>query len=91
MIGQTIKLNGLPYLIIGVTPPKFTGTDLLPVEFDFWTPLSMLRQLNPASRAPQKTDASSLDPRDFSILARLNSSVTRPQAQAEADLLTSPL
>ncbi len=87
VIGQTIKLNGLPYLIIGVTPPKFTGTDLLPVEFDFWAPLSMLRQLVPASRAPQKADASSLDPRDFSILARLNSSVTRPQAQAEAELL----
>ncbi len=70
-------MNGSPYTVIGVAPENFTGTDFIPFEFDFWAPLSMIGQLDPAL----KTGAS------YQLLARLKNRVSRGQAQAEASLL----
>src|SRR5690242_1515924 len=35
IIGQTIVLNGMPYTVIGVAPPKFTGTVKM-MTGEFW-------------------------------------------------------
>lgn len=44
VVGETIKLSGLEYSVIGVAPPDFTGTiPGLPTEF--WTPLMMVESL----------------------------------------------
>ncbi len=76
-VGRTIALNGLPYTIIGIAPENFTGTDFIPFEFDFWAPLSMIGQLDPAL----KSIAS------FQLLGRLKNGVSRGQAQNETSLL----
>jgi predicted permease len=45
LIGQTLTLNGLPFTVIGVTPPGFKGTLSLAGPDRIWVPLSMREQL----------------------------------------------
>ena len=95
VIGQTIKLNGLAYTIVGVAPREFTGTDVFPTESGFWAPLSMIDQLDPAfgpASDPASNGAWREQWRDtthpgFQLLARLKKGVAPAQAQAETDLL----
>jgi len=90
-IGQTIRLNGLPYTIVGVAPQGFTGTDTVPTESGFWAPLSMLDQLQPefgpASDSTWREQFRDSSHPGFQIMARLKEGVSREKAQAETDLL----
>jgi predicted permease len=95
VIGQTIKLNGLSYTIVGVAPREFAGTDVFPTESGFWAPLSMIDQLDPEF-SPVSDPASNGAWRErwrdtthpgFQLLARLKNGVAPAQAQAETDLL----
>ncbi|MFN8060175.1 MAG: ABC transporter permease [Vicinamibacterales bacterium] len=44
VIGQTMKLSGVDYTIVGVAPPAFAG--VLPgVPAEFWVPVSMIDRL----------------------------------------------
>ena len=45
LVGQTLTLNGLPFTVIGVTPPGFKGTLSLAGPDRVWVPLSMREQL----------------------------------------------
>jgi predicted permease len=45
LLGQTMTLNGLPFTIIGITPPGFKGTFSLAGPDRIWVPLSMREQL----------------------------------------------
>jgi macrolide transport system ATP-binding/permease protein len=86
VIGRSVTLNGTAYAVIGVAPPAFTGTDVIPTESAFWVPVSMVRQLDPG-----------LDPvldhwyeathTGFQLLARLKDGVSVAAAQAETGLL----
>ena len=49
-IGQTIRLNGHPLTIIGVTPEKFQGT-VLSINFSFWTPATLAPFCSPGHRS----------------------------------------
>src|SRR5579871_121421 len=45
LIGRSIKLNGVPFTVIGITPHDFMGTNLnVP---DFWVPLRLWKTLHP--------------------------------------------
>ena len=91
VIGQTIKLNSLPYTIVGVAPQGFTGTDTTPIESGFWAPLSMLDQLQPefgpASDSTWREQFRDSSHPGFQIIARLKEGISREKAQAETDLL----
>ena len=39
IVGQTIRLNNVPYTVVGVAEPGFTGTTF--VGADFWAPMAM--------------------------------------------------
>jgi predicted permease len=39
VIGATVSINGVPYTIVGVTPPQFYGDTLRSDPPDFWLPL----------------------------------------------------
>ena len=45
LIGQTLTLNGMPFTVIGITPPGFKGTFSLAGPDRVWVPLSMREQL----------------------------------------------
>src|SRR5215216_7921632 len=89
LVGSSIKLNGKPFTVIGITHPEFIG---LRYEMpDIWLPLAM-RAAMPADRfdgiAPEKRDW--YGGRDFpwvSIFARLKPGRTAPEARTEMNVL----
>jgi predicted permease len=78
-IGRTVRMNGMDFTIVGVTPKSFTGIDQW-VHPYFYVPLSMAPRLMAAS------DANVLEQRGnrmFSAKGRLQPGVSRQAAQAE--------
>jgi macrolide transport system ATP-binding/permease protein len=82
-LGQTIKLNGAAFTVIGIAPEEFTGTSAdAPVTPDFWAPLSMQAPFVKGQDWLTATDQPS-----FQILARLKPSTLLPAAEAQVDSL----
>lgn len=82
ILGQTLKLNGTAFTIIGVAPEEFPGTAVPPQVPDFWAPVAMQPQL-----APGRDWRSDPDNRQFVILGRLAPYTTLKRAQAETAVL----
>jgi predicted permease len=84
ILGKTIRLNGIAFTIVGITPHNFVGTN---VEApDFWLPLNLEPLIYP--------DDNWLRNREnlcCRILARLAPGVGIDQAQAEMSLLAGQL
>jgi predicted permease len=92
LVGSSIKLNGKPFTVIGITHPEFIG--LRQEMPDIWLPLAM--------RAAMATDRYEDIPsekrdwfgRDFpwlSVFARLKPGTTAPQARTEMNILLPQL
>jgi predicted permease len=47
VIGRTIRLNGYPFTVIGVTPKTFLSTRLFSYAPSLWVPLGMHEQIRP--------------------------------------------
>jgi predicted permease len=81
-IGKTIKLNGRPFTIIGVTEPKFDALTLAN-KYDVWTPLARRPDLIPHWR-PRNDQ---IDSFWILIIARAKAGVPIEKAQAAVSLL----
>src|SRR5215213_7868520 len=85
LVGSSIKLNGKPFTVIGITHPEFVG--LRQEMPDIWLPLAMRAAMSSdryEDIAPEKRDW--YGGRDFawlSIYARLNPGRTAPEARTE--------
>lgn len=80
-IGTTLRLNGLPYTIIGVTEPGFTGTTI--IGADFWVPFAMEQHV-------RNGDTSLLQENNavwHTAIGRLKPGVTTQQAQQELNAI----
>jgi hypothetical protein len=42
LVGQSIKLNGNDYSIVGIAPPDFTGTTIPGFSSELWIPVAMV-------------------------------------------------
>jgi predicted permease len=87
VIGTSVKLNGYPFTIVGVTPRDFFGAELS-YRSDFYVPVMMSGQLftgqGPLSgKAMLETRLH----RTFSIRGRLQHGMSLAQAQSEASLI----
>jgi macrolide transport system ATP-binding/permease protein len=89
LVGNSIKLNGKPFTVVGITHPEFVG--LRREMPDVWLPLAM-RAAMPSDRFegidPEKRDW--YGGRDFpwlSIYARLKPGRTAPEARTEMNVL----
>ena len=84
MLGKTIRLNGIAFTIVGITPHNFVGTN---VEApDFWLPLSLEPLVHP--------DDNWLRNREnlcCRLYGRLASDASIDQAQAEMTLVAGRL
>jgi predicted permease len=81
-VGRTIKLNGVPFTIVGVADAGFTR--LTPgTNYDMWVPLTQVQALRIG------WGRGSMDERNFwlVILGRLKQGVTAQQAQSATSLL----
>lgn len=86
-IGATARLNGLPFTIIGVTPPTFTGTDAL-IHVSGYVPVWML------DAVMHREGASILERRDahsFNALGRLKPGVSLAQARTALEIASGEL
>jgi len=84
VLGKTIRLNGAPFTIVGITPHDFVGTSV--AVPDFWLPLSLEPLVHP--------DSSLLHDREnlhLRMFGRLAPGIDMRQAQAEITLLISHL
>jgi putative ABC transport system permease protein len=81
VLGQTLRLYGRPYEIVGVMGPEFQFPN---GRFLFWIPLESALAATPEQKQNRTL-------RIFQVLARLRPGVTLPQAQAEVDALAARL
>ena len=78
ILGHTIRINGVDFDIIGVTPESFPGVDQY-VRPSVYIPATLIQRLT-GSPKDITEDRSALN---FEIKGRLKTGVTREQAQAE--------
>ena len=81
-IGKAVKLNGVPFTIVGVADPGFTR--LTPGRsYDMWVPLSQFKSLR------LQWGRGSTDEKNWwlVVMGRLKPGVTQQQAQSAASLL----
>jgi predicted permease len=81
IVGKSLTLNGAPLTIIGVAPRGFAGTILTDYP-DLWYPLSR------ESRNDWRTDRNN---RNYSLIGRMKPGVTRAQALANMQMLSTQL
>ena len=78
ILGRTVRLNGIDFKIIGVTPESFFGMDIY-VHPAFYAPLTMMRRLGTNAANPLEDRAN----RFLQVKGRLQPGISREQAQAE--------
>jgi len=79
VIGRVVRMNGIDFTVVGVTPKSFTGIDQW-IRPYFYVPLSMASRLIVSSGAGVLEDRGN---RMFNAKGRLAPGVTRETAQAE--------
>jgi len=80
VVGSTISLNGVPFVVAGIVPRGFTGV-LAPLAGDLWVPIAADSVLRPA------LDAQAPFAQSLHLVGRLKTGVERAQAQADLDTI----
>ena len=84
-VGQTVRINGFPYTVIGIAPPGFYG-DTVGDAQDFWVPVTMQEQIISGRKWLDNYNSSWLH-----IIARLKPGVSVEQAAANVNLVFQQL
>ncbi len=85
VLGRVVKVNRMPFTVVGVMPRGFTGNQQR-VEPQFFVPVTLLQRLIP-SFDPDGEAFTSRRGLFFSAHARLQPGVSREQAQANLDVI----
>ena len=85
VIGRPVRLNGHPFVVIGVLPAAVRGM-LPPLQAEIWVPVAMERVLNRDSKLLESRDAGR-----FHLLGRLRPGVTLEMAQADLSTIARDL
>lgn len=81
VVGKTVRLNGYPFTIVGVTPAGFDGEVVGDVQ-DMWLPMMMQAQIMKGREWLEDPSSSWLQ-----IMARLKPGVSIEQAKANINLV----
>ena len=80
-IGSTIKVNGRPFTVLGVTPRGFTGINAV-ISPDLWLPLGVYSMFaNPLDDAARTRDLNEPNNYSLNLTARLQPGVTLESAK----------
>src|SRR5437764_9642900 len=85
VVGRTFELNSRPFVIIGVAPKGFVGTEVA-YDPEMFVPVMMAKTIEPGSRWIDKRDSNNL----FTV-GRLKPGVSFAQAKAALETLTAKL
>jgi predicted permease len=81
VVGETVRLNGYPFTVVGVAPPGFFGVEVGAAP-DLWAPMMMQSQVSGlADRLQQRNHFW------VNLMARMKPGVSEQQAQAGANAL----
>ncbi len=90
VLGTSIRINGHPFIIIGVAPARYRGVDLSWLEPPvFWIPLRAATLVLPSFEKHSVLETRSA--RFLLMVGRLRTETTQKQAQAELDVLMKGL
>ncbi|MEO8503161.1 MAG: ABC transporter permease [Acidobacteriota bacterium] len=87
IVGKTVRLNGVTFTVVGVTPPKFTSIDPF-VRPAVYVPLMMAPMV---SGAGGKRMLEARDARSLAVKGRLLPGVSPRQAEAESKAIAVDL
>ncbi len=91
VVGRTITLNGVPFTVVGVSPPEFYGVQ--PGRaVEVWLPLHTQAQVEPreAGSGPQPAATLLFEARDnwwVLIMGRMKPGMSEQQVRAELDVI----
>ena len=90
-VGTTIRVNGQPFTVIGVTPEGFSGTNVL-VSPELWVPLGLYAQIG-ASFADTAVVADLARPNNYTlnVVARLRPGLTVESAKPRLSVIAQRL
>lgn len=80
LVGKTIVLNHASYVVIGIAPPGFAGTDVVPSAF--WAPITMQPALDPGTDRLGDENLSWL-----ALLGRVQPGLSFNQVRADLDVI----
>jgi predicted permease len=86
VLGSHLRLNGIVFTIIGVTPGSFTGLDRF-IRPSIFVPLGMAQRLDGAPADPLEDRAR----HDLVVKGRLNAGASQESAQAELAIIGAAL
>jgi predicted permease len=84
VIGKAVTLNGQPFQVIGVMPPRF-AFPISSVPPELWTSMSILRESKDGSQPMTEQRDNDF----FQCIARLKPNVSIQKAQANIDTITA--
>jgi len=84
VIGRSVTLNGRPFQVIGVMPPRFVFP-ISSIPPELWTSMSILRETNDGSQPMTEQRENDF----FQCIARLKPNISIRQAQANIDTVTA--
>ena len=96
VVGQTVRLSGIDYTVIGVAPVEFSGT-IPGIRPEFWTPTAMLEKLTfsgMSANSPSPTGDTRRERRGerwMFVKGRLAPGATAEEAQAQVSTVFSRL
>ena len=76
VVGRTVHINGHPFTVIGVAPPRFFGT-IVGIDAQYFVPMMMQPEILPFEDIEERA------PTFVHIIGRLRPGVTTAQAQSE--------
>ena len=82
LIGRSVMVNGFPYTVVGIMPPRFSsmGLKLLATDVDLWRPL-----------VPEDGQTGGRDLRQLRVIGRVKRGVGPGQAEAEMTAIAARL
>jgi predicted permease len=85
VIGSTLRISGYPFIVIGIAPPSFVGTEVI-LHADYWVPMKMQLEVEPSNDWIHTRGG-----QNIFTLGRLRDGISTAQAETDLDRIAAQL